>query len=336
MSKYDVVIIGAGPAGLKCAEDLCKSKVKVLLLEKNDVIGPKFCAGGLTAQNSIFKLPLNKTLNFKKHYVYLNGKKSSFNLVNPIYTISRYDLGQHQLGLIKNFKNLDIKINILVKEIGNNFIKDEKGNKYYFNYLVGADGSASIVRNYLKLKSKIYIGIQYIIPKTHNELVWFLNPKDLKSGYGWIFPHKDFTSAGVFYNPNYLTINKAKTILNKTLAQYGLYYKISKFEGAPVNCQYDGLKFDNIYLAGDAAGLASGNTGEGISFALASGSDIAKNIIDSDYNFENIYNLLKYKKRQELSVKIFDNMPSSKVQTMMFKLFIKLLQYPKFQIYYGN
>lgn len=48
MEYFDVIIIGAGPAGLKCAETLGNSKLKVLLLEKNSKIGPKTCGGLMT------------------------------------------------------------------------------------------------------------------------------------------------------------------------------------------------------------------------------------------------------------------------------------------------
>ena len=50
MKIVDVVIIGAGPGGLKCAETLGNSSLKVLLLEKNSEVGPKVCAGGLTGK----------------------------------------------------------------------------------------------------------------------------------------------------------------------------------------------------------------------------------------------------------------------------------------------
>ena len=48
MDKYDVVVVGGGPGGLKCAETLGEAGKKVLILEKNEIIGPKVCAGGLT------------------------------------------------------------------------------------------------------------------------------------------------------------------------------------------------------------------------------------------------------------------------------------------------
>ncbi|MDA8896647.1 NAD(P)-binding protein, partial [Acidimicrobiia bacterium] len=47
MEHYDVVIIGAGPAGLSAGYELCNSKKKVLVLEK------KYQVGGL-AETKVF------------------------------------------------------------------------------------------------------------------------------------------------------------------------------------------------------------------------------------------------------------------------------------------
>ncbi len=58
MNFFDIIIIGAGPAGLQCAKFLGNSKFQVLLLEKNKEIGPKVCAGGLTFKDiEYLKLP---------------------------------------------------------------------------------------------------------------------------------------------------------------------------------------------------------------------------------------------------------------------------------------
>ena len=60
--KFDIIIIGAGPAGLKCAEQFKNSDFSVLLIEKNKVIGPKTCAGGLTQLVRDFDFPKEKIL----------------------------------------------------------------------------------------------------------------------------------------------------------------------------------------------------------------------------------------------------------------------------------
>ena len=46
MEKFEIIIIGAGPTGLRVAKILAEAGKKVLVLEKNSVIGPKICAGG--------------------------------------------------------------------------------------------------------------------------------------------------------------------------------------------------------------------------------------------------------------------------------------------------
>ena len=43
---YDVVIVGAGIAGLECANQLKDSNLNILLLEKNRKFYNKSCAGG--------------------------------------------------------------------------------------------------------------------------------------------------------------------------------------------------------------------------------------------------------------------------------------------------
>ena len=48
METFDVIIVGGGPAGLQCARELSYSRLRVLLLEKDEIFGDKLCAGGLT------------------------------------------------------------------------------------------------------------------------------------------------------------------------------------------------------------------------------------------------------------------------------------------------
>ena len=48
MEEYDVIIIGAGPAGLNAATKLAERKINVLVLDRKQEIGcPKRCAEGL-------------------------------------------------------------------------------------------------------------------------------------------------------------------------------------------------------------------------------------------------------------------------------------------------
>ncbi|MEJ2685188.1 MAG: NAD(P)/FAD-dependent oxidoreductase [Candidatus Sulfobium sp.] len=305
MESYDVVIVGAGPAGLRCAEVLGSTAFSVLLLDRKSAVGSKACAGGLRLPDGYLTLPDSMTSTFERHHFILNGGKYSIHLRNPLHIIDRPDLGRYQLDLIKRHGNITVETGAFVKHIDSNCVVLNKERRIRFTYLVGADGSNSVVRRYLGLANKIYVGIQYIIPGTCDDLVWFFNPHLLGSGYGWVFPHKTFVSAGA-----------------------------AKLEGAPVNCLYRGVKFNNIFLTGDAAGLASACTGEGMVYALTSGDDVARHILDNTYSFEGIKKMIRYKKRQERILYIFDRLP--RFQSSLFKVFISLLKLPAFQKYYSG
>ena len=332
-NQYDVIILGAGPAGLECANQFKNSNLSVLLIEKNKIIGPKTCAGGLTNLDKNFDIPKEKTRSFPKQEIFIKEKSRTINLVNPLKTISRFELGQYQFQQISNCKNIRILKETLVKEIKKNELVTSSEN-FKFKYLVGADGSNSIVRKHLNLKSKICIGMYYNISKITDRFIWYVNPQKLKSGYIWVFPHKKYTNIGVYYNPDFVSSKNAKIALEDFLKFHEFDFTHSKFEAASINYSYYGCIFNNIFLIGDAAGLASKTTGEGISFALTSGKEIAKRIMNPNYEMDDLDKILTFKKRQERMLKVFDGLPV--IQTLLFKIFLNLMKKKWFQIYFGN
>ena len=205
MEKYDVIIVGAGPGGLQCAEVLSRSNKKVLLLEKNKIIGPKVCAGGLT-RKAISFLQLSDDIigNRFESIVFRKEDKQTRLMFGEdfVYTVDRKELGQWQLNKIKN-SNIVIRTETRVTKVSKNYIVINDTEKIYFDFLVGADGSNSIVRKYLKLKTK-YIGValQYILPKDEiksEDIQIFFNSKLFSAWYAWIFPHKKYVSIGCGY-----------------------------------------------------------------------------------------------------------------------------------------
>jgi len=298
MEKFDVIIIGAGPAGLSCAKELSNSNKKVLLLEKNNIIGPKVCAGGIT-NHDLEQLKLPKELldkRYKQIIIHTPFHKDIIKQDKPfVYTIDRETLGQWQLKNIKT-DNIIIKTESRVTEINNNYIVVDN-KKIKFKYLVGADGSSSSVRRFLKLKSnRKGIAIQYIIPtKKYKKIEMFFDSKLFGSGYAWIFPHKSYVSIGCGCDPKVLSSKKVINNFNKWLKSNKIDVSKGKYEANPINFDYQGYKFKNIFLTGDAAGLASGLTGEGIYQALISGEEIAKIILDKKYKSTKMDELIRSK-----------------------------------------
>ena len=269
MKKFDVIIVGAGPGGLRCAEILANSDLKILLVEKNEIIGPKVCAGGLTNKCvDYFGIPDNLLDHkYKKIKLHIPSKSIFVESDNFfVYTIDRKNLGQWQLNKIKNFENVTIKTKARVIRITSNYIIVNNEEKLEYKFLIGADGSNSIVRKYLGLGiNNLGITIQYIIPTDkYKNLELFFDSKLFHSWYLWIFPHKNYVSIGCGSNPKYLSAKKLKKNFMEWLQNNHIDITNAKLESHPINYDYKGLKFDNVFLVGDAAGLASNFTGEGI------------------------------------------------------------------------
>lgn len=299
MKKFDVIIIGAGPAGLNCALTLAQVNKKVLLIEQNKIIGPKVCAGGLTGDDIRYlDLPVSLIdYKYKEIIFHTPFNDSSIKLDHYfVYTIDRKNLGQWQLKKLKK-STTQIKTGCRVSEIRKNHIVLENKEKIGFDFLVGADGSNSIVRRFLGLKTYYQdLAIQYIIKtKKYKKLEVFYDSSFFHSWYAWIFPHENYVSIGCCADPRYLSGQKLKDNFNQWLVNNKVDVSKGEYQAHTINFDYQGYKFGNIFLAGDAAGFASGFTGEGIYPALISGEEIAKLIIDQKYMPEKIKELIATK-----------------------------------------
>ena len=125
------------------------------ILEKNATIGPKICGGVIT--NHAFeylKLPEDIQVNkFREISVYNNSKSATMKKKDSfIYTVDRGILGQWQLKKL-NRESIEIRTGARVSKITKDYLIVDNREKFTFKYLVGADGVASIVRKYLKLKT---------------------------------------------------------------------------------------------------------------------------------------------------------------------------------------
>ena len=308
MSTKKVLIIGAGPGGLATAIELKKRSraTNVLILEKEDEISDKICAGGISANPLKIGLPEDIiSRRFDRIKVFTPNQKVIVERGRPIAaTTNRKKL--HEI-MAKEAIELGVKILFgkSVKEINNNSVITSSGDIYCFDYLVGADGSNSVVRKEIGLKTeKILTASQYMIPGEYLDMEFYFDFKKFGPSYAWIFPQKGIISVGTGRDNilcrGGLTANDLRKNL-KTWCEEKFDLKDAKFQSFPINYDYRGFEFRNgkVFLAGDAAGLASGLTGEGIKFAILSGRDIARKILDPNYECKEIKKILKIKKYGE-------------------------------------
>lgn len=285
MPDFHTIVIGAGPGGLTCAAELARQGKKVLLLEKKQHLGPKVCAGGVTWAGLCRELPehlLEKKFNQQR--IRTPWQKVVIDSPTPIVsTVNREKLGQWMLSQALE-AGVTVRTGTAVRQIGADQVQTSDST-FNFKYLVGADGSSSLVRRHLGLASeRLGVGIHYEIPGDFKEMEWHLDFKLFENGYGWIFPHRDCASIGVYAWCVHLKPKELQQRLHAWMARLGIAIAGAQPKAALINFDYQGWRFDNIYLIGDAAGLASGLTGEGIYPAVLSGKTAAGTIIDPAYN----------------------------------------------------
>ena len=302
MQMYDVIIIGAGPAGLAAAKILAGHGRDVLVLERRSTIGPKVCGGGITWAGLIKRVP-EKLIerSFPSQHIRSNFQRTVISSPKPIIaTVRRQTLGKWMQGEAEAAGAI-IKTSCFVKKINPHAVDTNQG-EFGYRYLIGADGSTSIVRKYLKLATENFgVGIHFEVPGTFEAMEWHLNNSLFKNGYGWIFPFRDMASVGTYgaglkNNPKEMLKN-----LRKWSARQGISVDGLKPKAGLINFDYRGWRFGNTFLVGDAAGLASGLTGEGMYPALLSGETAAETIINPEYDCREL-NLLfrKHQKHQRI------------------------------------
>jgi len=282
--SYDVIVVGAGPAGATLAYELTKKGIGVLLLEKEQLPRYKCCAGGVTAKAA-------KLLNFDISEVaedVIYEVDFSFNLGRPylgqhnqplIYTVMR-DAFDHflvrkaqQLGaaLIDGQKVTGVRIKAEWVEVST------ADSIFRARLVVGADGAYSVVARELGMKRNIEynMGLESELVVPEEELAKWKSRAQMdlgciRGGYAWVFPKRNHISIGVGY-----LISKARNLnhhqkfLNSldigsyTIARSGSHLMPTCTRGSLV------LR-DKALLLGDAAGLVDSLTGEGIYNAIQS------------------------------------------------------------------
>lgn len=154
----------------------------------------------------LFQNKINKVV------LYLGNKKIEVVAKKPfVATINRRELNEWLHEEAKK-EHANIVFGSSVSEIGQNYVVTGNRKKIYFNYLVGADGSNSIVRKHLKLKNNRGIGVQFWFEDIKKEIEIHLDYEKFGPWYGWVVPHKGKVSIGTGGDLDVIPLEKMKKI----------------------------------------------------------------------------------------------------------------------------
>jgi geranylgeranyl reductase len=301
---YDALIVGAGPGGLACAAKLAQNNLRVLVVDRKSVVGPKACAGGITWNGIVPRVPDHLIeQSFADQTIITRFQNICVSEKHPIIaTVNRKELGQFMASEARKC-GADIATSALVESITEgsatlHSLSTQKRYTVYFDYLVGADGATSKVRKYLKIPTvHTGVGVNFQVEGNYKKMEWHLLTHYFHSGYGWIFPHKNTFSIGAYIPYG---IYSGSALKNRTLRwakDSGIDLQNLKCSAGYINFDYRGYQFGRTFLVGDAAGLASALTGEGIYPAIISGEAVAKKIINPSEDVPEMLRIIRQQQR---------------------------------------
>ncbi len=321
---YDIIVVGAGPAGSTFARMAAKDNKRILIIDGQSIKGKKPCGGLLApdtqkalahmdlvlpnrilADPQIFSV---KTIDVNRKIIkyyprhYLNVDRAAFD--NWLLSLVP-DSVEKMSAVVTEIKRDNDEFVLTVKSLG------EKKEIRARN-VIGADGANSMVRKAFFDSSIFhYVAIQQ----------WFEGKTDVNAFYSCIFDEKTSESCSwsIFKNGYFIyggcfdskNCRESFEKQKERVADFDgfIFDEPIKTEACLANRPKGMSDFitgkDGVYLIGEAAGFISPSSFEGISYAINSGKILAEIFNDGKGDVENRYYAKTRGIRIRLCLKMF-------------------------------
>lgn len=315
MQYFQIIIVGAGPAGAACALALANSGLQVAIVDKSIFPRDKTCGDAIPGNAlKVLQKVMPSALQDLENYelknkitqstvITANGKSISMQWVGKAYNASRLSWDNFLMQQVKTKTPTTIFEDYFVKSVMHRndvwTISNTQNLQLQCTLLICADGALAGVsrllpNNNLNYKNTAVAVRQYYsnINLSSTQNIFVLN-KQFTNSYFWIFPVENnlynvgFGVVNPVTNGKTLDVKKAFAQLIATDKNLQTYFtnakpvdEISGFK-LPLYSKQQSISGQAYLLCGDAAHLIDPLQGHGIDKAMQSGMLAALHAIES-------------------------------------------------------
>ncbi len=297
--SYDILVVGAGPAGGAAALAAAHRGVRVLIVERRGAVGacvqcaeyvPAMLVGTLGLDNQFIVQSIRGLRTYFSGSLVKETSAPGFTIRRDVFdqtlVSAATDAGAHLMLSTRAVRRID-RTRVLLKR------RDGQEFEVKAQIIIGADGPQSTVSRWAgSVNRDLLLGLQVTLPlfdKLDYAEVYF--DRHIFGGYGWLFPKKDTANVGLGLRHSRHAEHTPPRLLRRFVAQLAAWGKVTNqplrsvagwIPADPVRKAVHG----NILLAGDAAGHTHPITGAGIFAAVTcgemAGKWAARSILDGD------------------------------------------------------
>lgn len=211
MERFDVLVVGAGPAGSASAINLARGGARVLLVDRAEFPRDKPCGGGLTGR-ALKRIPVDPTPVVERRvdrFALRNGFGSSFARTHPEPVIHMTQRRRLDAFLVEHAERAGadfrggVKVTGLVD--GGDHVAAQVGpDRVEATVCIGADGANGAIARSSGIAPPIVHGVALegnipldTIRCDQLERTAIVELGTVAGGYGWVFPKRDHANLGV-------------------------------------------------------------------------------------------------------------------------------------------